>query len=194
MDQRSGDRRFIGRSKKSSCSIQGNTHFPNFELLDARIASTLNKIIQNSFFKRRSVPSRKTDRLNDIRLLLGYWRSWHRSRLCWLVYSCSSKRWYSGIRNEMWRNFTIDDKFHKMISWKVSTTWEYVSLINSKPFFELNNPEIHQKKATPDCQRSKTMVERSTENEDNGKKKFRAQFKITEFWSQKWMNWIFSRG
>ena len=40
MDQGSGDGRFSG---------------PNFELLDARIASALNKIIQNSQSKRRSV-------------------------------------------------------------------------------------------------------------------------------------------
>ena len=45
-------------------------------MLDARIASALSKFIQNSYFKkksggtesseRRSVPSRKTDRLHDI--------------------------------------------------------------------------------------------------------------------------------
>ena len=31
-------------------SIQGYTHFPNFEMLDAKI---LHKIIQNSFFKKK---------------------------------------------------------------------------------------------------------------------------------------------
>ena len=72
---------------KTSRSIQGYIHFPNFQMLDARIASALNKILQNSYFKkkgqfgetesseRRSVPSRKTDRLHDLRLLLGNWRS-----------------------------------------------------------------------------------------------------------------------
>ena len=35
---------------KSSRSIKG-THGPDFELLDARIASALNKIIQNTRFK-----------------------------------------------------------------------------------------------------------------------------------------------
>ena len=33
---------------KSSCSNQGITPFLHFELLDARIASALNKIVQNS--------------------------------------------------------------------------------------------------------------------------------------------------
>ena len=68
---------------KSSRSIQG-THFPNSEMLDAKSASSLNKIIQNSYFKkkgqsggtesseRRSVSSRKTDRLHDLRLLSSH--------------------------------------------------------------------------------------------------------------------------
>ena len=37
---------------KSSRSIKG-THGPDFELLDPRIASALNKIIQNTRFKKR---------------------------------------------------------------------------------------------------------------------------------------------
>ena len=37
---------------KSSCSIRG-TPGPDFELLDARIASALNKIIQNTRFKKK---------------------------------------------------------------------------------------------------------------------------------------------
>ena len=62
---------------KSSRSIKG-THGPDFELLDARIASALNKIIQNTRFKkkvsleemkaqkRRPLPPRKTDCLPDL--------------------------------------------------------------------------------------------------------------------------------
>ena len=37
---------------KSSRSIRG-THGPDFEVLDARIASALNKIIQNTRFKKK---------------------------------------------------------------------------------------------------------------------------------------------
>ena len=66
---------------KSSRSIQGCTYFMIFEMLDAMIASALNKIIQNSPLQkegqsgvtesseRGSVSSRKTDRLHDLRLL-----------------------------------------------------------------------------------------------------------------------------
>ena len=42
MGQRSGDGRFGGRLG----SIQGFTHFPNFAMLDAGIASSLNMIMQ----------------------------------------------------------------------------------------------------------------------------------------------------
>ena len=79
--------RFGGRFINHRAQFQGYTQFPNFEMLDARIASALNKIIQNSHFKkkvsleeqesseRKSVLSRKTDRSHDLRLLPGYWRS-----------------------------------------------------------------------------------------------------------------------
>ena len=72
---------------KSSRSIQGFSYFSKFEMLVARIASALNKIIQKFHFKkegqvggteiseRGSVLSRNTDRLHDLRLLPGYWRS-----------------------------------------------------------------------------------------------------------------------
>ena len=71
---------------KSSRSVSGK-NFPNFEMLDAKIASALNKIIQNSYFKKKvsleeqkssergSVLSRKTDRLHDLRLLSSNWCS-----------------------------------------------------------------------------------------------------------------------
>ena len=61
---------------KSSRSIEGKD-FPNFEMLDARIASALNKSQSGGTecSERGSVLSRKTDRLHDLRLLPGYWRS-----------------------------------------------------------------------------------------------------------------------
>ena len=68
--------------------------FPNIEMLDAKIASALNKIIQNSQFKNKSQPrgaesatrvpvsTRKTDRLHDVRLLSSDWRSRYSVGLC----------------------------------------------------------------------------------------------------------------
>ena len=68
----------------SSCSVRG-IRMPDFEVLDARIASTLDRIIHNSHFKRRvsleeqkaqkrgPFPSWKTDRLPGLRVLPGHW-------------------------------------------------------------------------------------------------------------------------
>ena len=51
MDQRSGMVELVN-DLKSLCSIKG-THGPDFELFDARIASALNRIIQNTRFKKK---------------------------------------------------------------------------------------------------------------------------------------------
>ena len=62
---------------KSSRSVAGK-NFPNFEMLDAKIASALNKIIPNAHFKKKvsleeqkaqkedRFSTRKTDRLHDL--------------------------------------------------------------------------------------------------------------------------------
>ena len=55
---------------KSSHSIQGYAHFLDFEMLDARIASALNKIIQNSHFKKKVSLEEQRAQKED-RFLLG---------------------------------------------------------------------------------------------------------------------------
>ena len=69
---------------KSSCAVSG-IQMPNFEVLDAKIASALNRIVHNTQFKRKvsleeqkspkrgPFPSWKTDRLPDLRVLPGHW-------------------------------------------------------------------------------------------------------------------------
>ena len=64
---------------ESSRSIEGKD-FPNFEMLDARIAFALNKIIQNSRFKKKVSLEEQKDRffrgrhrLHDLRLLSSDW-------------------------------------------------------------------------------------------------------------------------
>ena len=49
---------------KSSCSVRG-IRIPDFEVLDANIASALNRITHNTQFKRKVGPE-KTDRLPDL--------------------------------------------------------------------------------------------------------------------------------
>ena len=52
---------------ESSRCIQRKIHFPNFEMLDGMIASALNKIVQNSYFKKKvsleELKAQKEDRV-----------------------------------------------------------------------------------------------------------------------------------
>ena len=69
-----------------SISIKGEDS-PNIEMLDARIASALNKIIQNPFFIKKisleeQKAQRKTDRFRNLRQLQGDWCSWSSTWLC----------------------------------------------------------------------------------------------------------------
>ena len=64
---------------------------------------------RNKSTKRGPVPSRKTDRLLDLRILPGHWGQWFCRELCRPIDSCSSKWWYSGIWFKMGRNSIVDD-------------------------------------------------------------------------------------
>ena len=87
---------------RSSSSIRGIS-MPNFDVLDARIASALNKIIHNSHFKRKNqsggtkgpkggpFPSRQTDCLLDLRLLPGHRNPGFCRKLCRPVHYQSKK-------------------------------------------------------------------------------------------------------
>ena len=86
-----------------SSSSTKKIQMPNFEVLDARIASALNRIIHNSHFKRRisleeqkgpeagPFLSRKTDRLPDVRVLPGHWSQRFCRELCRPILHWSSK-------------------------------------------------------------------------------------------------------
>ena len=65
---------------KSSRSIQCYTHFLNFEMLDARIASALNKIIQNSYFKKKVSLEEQRAQKED-RFLRG-------RQIAYMIYDC----------------------------------------------------------------------------------------------------------
>ena len=108
-------------------------------MLDAEIASALNKIIQNSQFKkkvsleelnaqkREPVSARETNRLHDLRLISSDWRSGYSIGLCWSIL-CHSPWWqHSGVRYEMGRSSIIDVKssirLHLGKSVQIKDTW-----------------------------------------------------------------------
>ena len=108
---------------------------PNFEVLDARIASALDKIIHNSHFKRRiSLEEQKAQK--EDRFLRG-------KQIAYLIYDYFR---VTGIHDSVENYadlYTISDKL--------------------KTVLELYDLEIHQKKLGPDYHRLKTMVKRSIE-------------------------------
>ena len=105
---------------------------PDFEVLNARIASALNRIIHNSHFIRRvSLEEQKVQK--EDRFLRGRQIAhliWFRRELCRRIYCCSSKWWYSGIRFETGRNSVINDenpiRWHlgRIVQTKNTRAWE----------------------------------------------------------------------
>ena len=126
---------------KSSSSIRG-IQMHNFEVLDARIASAMNRIIHNSHFKRRiSLEEQKVQKQDRFLrgwqiayLIYEYFQvigsQWFRRELCRPIHYCSSKWWYSGIRFKMGRNSFINDEnpiwWHlgRIVQIKNTRVWE----------------------------------------------------------------------
>ena len=126
---------------KFSCSVRG-IRVPDFEVLDAKIASALNRFIHNTQFKRKvsleEQKAQKEDRFLRGRqiayLIYDHLRvtgsHWFRRELCRPIYYCSSKWWYSGIWFEMGRIFIINDKnpiwWHqgRIVQIKNTRVWE----------------------------------------------------------------------
>ena len=155
---------------KSSCSIRG-TQGPGFEVLDARIASVLNRILHDTKFKRKvsleKMKAQKEDRFLRRRqiadLIYEYFR---------VTGANDSVENYADLSTVVLRNDDIlefDSKWdeillslsHLMKSWKDCINYDYERLRNSM--------EIHQKKLGPDYHRLKTMVKRSIEQEIRNK-------------------------
>ena len=158
---------------KSSRSIKG-THGPDFELLDARIASALSKIIQNTGFKKKvslvEMKAHKEDRFL-------------RRQIAYLIYEYfkvtganDSVAYYADLFTIVLRNDDIqefDSKWNgivlsmtKIPSDDILESVYKLRIRESeklKIVLELYNMEIHPKKAGPDYHRLKTMVKRSIE-------------------------------
>ena len=168
---------------KSSCSIRG-IRTPDFEVLDARIASALNRVIHNSHFKRRvSLEEQKAQKEDSFfrgrqiaYLIYEYFpvtgandsveNYVDRRELCRPIHSCSSQWWYSGnsIRNGMefflsMTQIPSDDILEGLYKLRIRESEKL------KTVLKLYDLEIHQKKLGPDYHRLKTMVKRSIERD-----------------------------
>ena len=167
-------------------------------MLDAKIASALNKTTENSQFKkkvsfeeqksskREPVSTRKTDRVHDARLLSSDWRSWYSTGLCWSILCCSSWCQYSGIRYKMGRSSVV-------VYVKKSRRWylgksEQIKRRESdqlRTVLELYDMEIS----------SEDIGSQLSEAGNNGEREeCRLETSITKLWRKAWENWIRSSG
>ena len=161
---------------RSSSSIRGIS-MPNFEVLNARIASALNNIIHNSQFKTRiSLEEQKAQKQDSF--LRG-------RQIAYLIYDYfrvtgihDSVENYADLFTISLRNDDIQEFDSKWDGILLSTTkippddileGLYKLRIRGseklKTVLELYNMETHQKKLGPDYHRLKTMVQRSIEQE-----------------------------
>ena len=161
---------------RSSSSIRGIS-MPNFEVLDARIASALNEIIHNSHFKRRiSLEEQKAQKQD---------RFFRGRQIAYMIYDYfrvtgihDSVENYADLFTISLRNDDIQ---------KFDSKWDGILLSMTKippddileglyklrirvseklkTVLELYDLETHQKKLGPDNHRLKTMVKRSIEQE-----------------------------
>ena len=161
---------------KSSSSTRGIS-MPNFEVLDARIASALNKIIHNSSISLEEQKAQKQDRFlrgrQNAYLIYEYFR---------VTGAHDSVENYADLFTLSLRNDDIQEFDSKWDGILLSMTkippddileGLYRLRIRGseklKTVLELYDLEIHQKKLGPDYHRLKTMVKRSIEQEIRNK-------------------------
>ena len=160
---------------RSSSSTRGIS-MPNFEVLDARIASALNKIIQNTLLKKKvsleEMKAHKEDRFLRGRqfasLIYEYFR---------VTGANDSVENYADLLTVALRNDNVQEFCTKWDEILLSMTQipsddilenSYKIRIREsekfKTVLKLYNMEIHQKEAEPDYHRLETMVKRSVEH------------------------------
>ena len=173
VDQRSGVG-FSVHDLKSSCSVRG-IQMPNFEALDAKIASALNRKIHDPQFKRKvsleEQKAQKEDRFlrgrQNAYLVYEYFRVTGANDS---VENCA-ELFTIVLRNDDIQEF--DSKWDGTPSPTTKTPSDdileglYKLRIREseklKNVLELYNMKIHQKKAGPNYHRLKTMVKRNVE-------------------------------
>ena len=169
-----------------SSSSKRGIQMPNFEVLDARIASELKRIIHNSHFKRRISLEEPKAQKQD-RFLRG-------RQIAYLIYEYFrvtgandsvenyADQFTIGLRNDDIQEFGSkrdgillsmtkippDDILEGLYKLRIRESEKLKTLL------ELYHLEIHQKKMGPDYHRLKTMVKRSIE-QDLRIKKFEAR-------------------
>ena len=146
-----------------SRSVYGKD-FPNFKMQDAKISSALNKIIQNSQFKKMvSLEEQKAQK--EDRFLRG-------RQIALMIYDYFRVSGAHDTAVDYADFFSVDfhdddirefdTRWNEVLLWmsKISSDDISESLAQNKTVLELDDMEIHQKISMPNCQKLKTMVKR----------------------------------
>ena len=194
VDHRSRDVNSLDELKSSRSVCRED--FPNFGMLDAKIASARNKIIQNSQFKKKvSLEEQKAQK--EDRFLRG-------RQITFIIYDYLRVTGAHDTALDYADLFSValhDDNVQEF-----DTRWDEVQLSMSKipsdvvleslyklrirefaqlkTVLELYDMEFHQKISIPNYQKLKTMV----------KKEKRSEIAITKLWRQVRENWNRSSG
>ena len=150
---------------------------PDFEVLDARIASAPNRIIHNSHFKRR-VSLEDQEAQKEDRFLRGRQIAYLIYEYCRVTGTHDSVENYTDLFTISLRNDDIQESDSKWDGILLSMTkippddilegLHKLRIRESeklKTVLEVYDLEIHQKKIGPDNQRLKTMVKRSIDQD-----------------------------
>ena len=154
---------------ESSRSIQGY-HFQDFEMLDAKIASAMNKIIQNSCFKKKISPEEQKAQLQD-RFVRGRQIAFMIHEYFRVTGAHDTVLDYADLfsitlRNDDVQEFDTKRNVILLSMSKIPAAGVLESLCklrSSKTVLDLYEPEIHEKISKRDYQKLKTMVKRSLE-------------------------------
>ena len=159
---------------KSSRFIRG-THGPDFEVLEAKIASALNRIIQNTRFKKKVSLEEMKAQKEDL-FLRGRQIAYLSYEYFRVTGANDSVENYADLFAVVLRNDDIqefDSKWDEiLLSMTQIPSDDILESLhelrireseNLKTVLELYNMEIHQKTAGHDYHRLKTMVKRSIE-------------------------------
>ena len=180
---------------KSSRSVFGKD-FPNFEMLDARIASALNKIIQNSQFKKKvSLEEQKAQK--EDRFLRG-------RQIASMIYD--NFRVTGAHDTVLYCADLLSVTLHDYNVQEFETRCDEVVLSVSKipsddvleSLYKIENTWV---RATQNCigivrhgDSSEDIDTQLSQFEDNGEEKFRSETSITKLWRQAGENWNRSSG
>ena len=177
---------------KSSRSVSGK-NFPNFEMLDARIASALNKIILSSHFKKQKVSleeqtAQKEDRFQrgrQIAFMINDWWSWYRVGLCWFILCLL-------FMTVIFRKSTQDGGRSSVVYVKNSIQWYLGKSVQiEKMWVSATRNRIG---IVRHGDSSKDIGSQLSKVENIGEESFRSETSITKVWRKAWENLIRSSG